>query len=188
MSNIYKGVIILSLIFILDSQYIVTVEARISDSQISTNNKFKAATLNFSSLNPINNNKIDTLFNTSQITPTGFDIKSVRITNEGNLDLQYTLIIKQVPANSLLCQNLNVKILSNWDTIYQGSLPALNVNSSIKQGGYEDLVMFIELNSHNSYLINQDCLFNLIFTSTNKSTKLSNQVILENHISSGSWD
>lgn len=168
-----------------------TTDADLVARDVILDNSWIAATLDFSNRNTANNAPTNFLFTTTNIQPGGFDVKAVRVKNDGQLQLQYQAKAVQTSGDDPFCQALEITVIKDWQKSYQGSLSNFSLESTIPQASHDDWIIMVKLNQNSLDLINKSCDFNLIFETKKNNDKenlgFSDEEILENHLSSGSW-
>lgn len=174
-------------LFLLKTEYTdadLTAERAVS-------HKYKVSTLQIGQLHTANNKKINTLFRTYDIVPDGFDVGSVRIKKDGQLDFKYHIKTEILSQDATLCNGLSIEILKGRTQQYKGSLNTVSVFSEINNNKKEDFIFFVSLESNNANLKNKQCDFNIVFKTyrTNPEEKkgLWSETKLNNIVTSGNW-
>lgn len=176
-------------IFLLTARH---TTADIFAERLVRNNQFKVITLDFLSIASYNQTKIDNLFDTNQILPNGYDIKSIRIKNESTQDLKYITKIKSIGNNDILCKNLNLEITDRtFKNIYTGQLLNMSLNKVLEINQTEDWIFIISLDNNLNTLSNKTCEFEIEIKSyrdeSNESGGIYAKRIIRNTITSGQW-
>lgn len=180
----YLRVLIFVLAVILSSAQ--ATDADLTDQEMVIGNTFTATTLDFSPRHSANRQHISSFFNTTGFLPNGFDIRGLRLQNDGRSGFDYHLSFAKTIGDDILCSAFNLEISSGRETVYHGSLSDLNLNSHLDSDSRQDLIFYLSLSSADKSLANLTCDFNLIFT-TPEGRGLSDQELLTNHLSSGVW-
>lgn len=160
-------------------------DADFFDTASVLGNHFQSATLDLSGKNTINNNSLGFLFNTPGILPGGFDVRALRLKNDGakqNVLLNYNYL----SGGQDFCQALRLKILKNWQIISEGGLSDLNLNFTLDANGVEDFIFVLSLENNDNGLKGKTCKFNFLFqTNKEKAAGLWDEETLDNEITSG---
>jgi len=166
-------------------------DADFLDTEDLLNNTFQALTLDFSNLNTANLTQKSLLFNISGLQPSGFGLESVRIKQEAELDFTYQAKVEQTLGNPALCQALQLRVMRDWQVLYEGSLMGFSYSSSVgSDDAWQDLVFVLSLPTQTpSDLANQNCGFNIYLTtfSGDEGSPFTDQEVLTNQVQTGSW-
>lgn len=167
------------------SQY---TDADLFDQDSVRENVISATTLDFSALDTANETSKKLFFSVSGLLPGGFHTESIRVKNAGQLGFPFTIVAAQTSGNESLCQNLEVRVLQDWKTIYSGSLLSLAYSGELKAtSDTEDLVFVVSLSNKDVNLKNQVCSFAFAISSALPSKNFSDTEVLDNTISTGTW-
>ena len=167
------------------SQY---TDADLFDQDSVRENAISATTLDFSALDTANETNKKLFFSLSGLLPSGFHTESIRVKNAGKLGFPFTIVAAQTSGSDILCQNLEVRILQDWKTIYSGPLLSLAYAGELKAtSDAEDLVFVVSLSNTDAVLKNQVCSFAFAISSALPSKNFSDTEVLENTISTGTW-
>ena len=178
------------LAFFLFSLFLVstqTTDADLLDLEVIPDNTFTATTLDFSNRNTANNLQISSLFSVVGMVPGGFQVESVRIKSDGELDFSYQIYTEINPGGEAFCSQINLTVMQNFNQIYSGSLQEFALNSSLVDKENDDLVIFASFDNSDVLLTNQTCNFNFKFMTTLDESGFIDEEIIQNQISSGVW-
>lgn len=154
-------------------------------------NVVRATTLDFSNLDSANETGKSLLFSIQGLVPTGFQVESVRIRNEGELAFKYSISAVKTAGDDAFCSSLKMRILSNWTTKYDSNLLALSYVADMAEGDSQDLVFSLGLEDPSDSLIGQNCAFNLIINSVqetaNGTIRFYDQEVLQSQVTAGVW-
>ncbi len=179
----------IKLIVLLFGIFMVTTkvtDADLLDMEAVIGNYFRSTTLDFSNRQTVNNYQLSTLFNIVGMLPGGFQVESLRIFKDGEMDLDYQVTSVQV-GDSILCEVLDVKVMSDFKVIYDGKLNDMFLSSKTNGTAYDDLVLFLYLNESDPTVKNKTCNFNFVVQSTVQNTGFVDEEIIQNQVSSGTW-
>lgn len=186
---VIKVFTIAKIIFFVYVYFLISLErtdADFVDRKIIPNHRFRATTLDFSNRKTSNEYPMSYLFETTGLIAGGFDLQSVRIRKDGEMDFNVNLKSEVTGGSIEACQALSVMIMNNWEFVYQGNLSDINLNFFIDDR--QDLVFFISYDQGNYQ--GSHCAFDFIFKtwleSIDEKGGFSHQQILHNHISFGS--
>ncbi len=165
--------------------------ADLSVQVIAQDNKISATTLQMSALKTSNETDLPALFQINGLIPGGFDVSSIRLKKDGELDFNYQLKSVKVNGDDNFCHSLNIKIMQDNKFIYQGKIGDLDNNKTINGLGKDDWIFFVSLDDNNDQLKNQNCEFTFDFKTYRNSPDeiggFSDEVRVTNYVSSGSW-
>jgi len=164
-------------------------DADLTDQETIRENTFQTTTLDFANQDTANNTLKSLLFNISGLVPGGFQVETVRIRQKGKLGFEYELKSESLTGDTVLCQELSVMVLTNWQIQYDGKLTDLSYQANLDETeNYEDLVLVLKLNSNSSNLFGKTCGFNLKITTTDEadSSAFSDEEVLTNQITTAS--
>jgi hypothetical protein len=166
-------------------------DADLLDRETIAMNTLRAATVNLSTLDTANNTQKSLFMNIQGLLPGGFQVTSVRVKNDGELDLMVKLSTQTSAGDSALCSALQLKVLKNWQSISDGALENFQYETTIAAEEAEDLVFAVLLNSPDSGLITKNCTFNFLVESTQEAgggaLRLHDEETLQNQVATGSW-
>ena len=166
-------------------------DADFLDREDLLNNVFQALTLDFSNLDTANLNEKSLLFNIYGLQPTGFALESVRIKQQAELGFTYQTTVEQTLGNPALCQALQLRVMRDWQVLYEGSLLSFSYSSTlISDNEWQDLVFVLSLPDQAPLdLANQNCGFNIYVTtlSGEDGSPFSDQEVLTSQVQTGSW-
>ena len=163
-------------------------DADLSVSRSVAKNVLAASTLDFSKRDTANNEQEQTLFSVKGLVSGGFAVESLRIKNEGKIKFAYFLSAERRLGEEVVYDNLKIKILKNWQVIYDGPLKDLKINikNSLET---DDLVMILGMDSKAEELKNKRSEFYLVIKTDNQN--LGNNFFVEqkidNLVETGTW-
>lgn len=170
---------------LLNLTFTKVTAADMSTTKTVAQNEWSVTTLAISSRDTASDQGTNVLFNISALKPGGYQVRSVRIQNDGAMNTAYNLSAEVTGGDKALCDNLDIKILKDWQVKYDGNLINLELNGQVANSSSEDWVMVVGLNNKDKNLIDKTCSFNLWFkTNTNG---LSDKKKVESTVSSGTW-
>ena len=154
-------------------------------------NIVRASTLDFVNLDTANETGKSLLFSIQGLVPTGFQVESVRIRNEGELDFQYSVSVFITAGDDALCSALKFHVLSNWTTKYDSGLLSLSYVANLDKDESQDLVFSLGLEDTSESLIGLNCAFNLVVNSVqeteNGTMRFYDQEVLQSQVTAGVW-
>ena len=166
-------------------QFTKVTAADMSTTKRVAKNEWSATTLAFSNRDTANDQNTNVLFNVSGLKPGGYQVRTVRVKNDGAMKFGYSLKTEMTGGDENLCNNLEIKILENWQTKFDGAMKNLNLGGQVENAGSEDWIISLGLTNNDPSLSGKTCGFNLHFkTNTNG---LSDEKKVESTVSSGSW-
>ena len=150
-------------------------------------NVWAATTLDFSKRDTANNQPTISLFNVINMIPGGFQVNSLRIKNEGKSKFLYYLSTKQISGDKNLYDGLNIRIMNNWVTKYDGQLK--DVDISMECGDNDDWILVLQLNKDVQDLSQKELRFNFVLRTSREIQKKGFFVEgeIENYVSTGIW-
>jgi len=162
-------------------------DADLLDMESIVDNYFRSTTLDFSNRQTANNYQLSTLFNVVGMIPGGFQVESLRVNNDGEMDIDYQITSLFNLGDNNLCEVLDVKVMNDFKVIYDGKLKDLTLSSRTQSEVHDDLVLFLYLNSSDTALTNKTCNFNVVIQSVVENTGFVDEEIIQNQVSSGTW-
>jgi len=137
-------------------------DADLSDEEVITGNKATATTLDLGTKSTINQTTTNILFQTVGLTPGGFDVRSLKIKNDGKVKFNYQVTYERIGGTQEACDLLNM----TWFTPkgqkkWEGKVSLLNLNYELPDSGEENLIMTLERQETGGVLGN--CQFDLVF-------------------------
>ncbi len=178
-----KPMSLLKTIFFIYIYFLLTcsrTDADFRDQQVISHNQMKATTLDFSNKSTSNEKEQKFLYEIDGFIPGGFDVESIRIKKEGELEFNYNLGYQFSTGDENVCSQLNLKILKENEFVYNDKLSNLNYSSFVNM--HEDLIFFISL-ENNNLGAEKYCDFDLIFnTQKDSDTIFHDREVLKNHI------
>lgn len=156
------------------------------------NNSISATTLSFVSLNTVNFDPMRWFINIDGIKLNGYEIKSLKIKNEGHLDFNYSIKTNKKSSDDLLCEALTLRIMKDWEKVYEGSLIDLKVSQKISSDRDDDLVFIVSLKKNDKSFVEKQCNFDFEFKTWKNSPDedekgLFAKQVLSNTIKTGRW-
>ncbi|NCN82648.1 MAG: hypothetical protein GW947_01650 [Candidatus Pacebacteria bacterium] len=166
-------------------------DADLLDREEVTANIVRATTLDFSNRDTANETGKSLFFSVQGLIPTGFQVESVRIKNEGELAVSYELSATQTAGDTDFCNALQLRVMSDWQTEYSGSLLGLSFDATVLEGQKGDLVFVVSLDDTSNSLTNDTCAFNIRVASKQVAggavVRFSDEEILQNQVTAGTW-
>ena len=165
-------------------------DADLSDQEIVTGNLFTTTTLDFSSQNTANHHPLSIFFSVADFVPDGFAVNSVLLKKQGEQDSPLRLTAQMILGNQDLFNAFDLKIMSDWQVVYDGKLSNLIYDFALIDADQQSLIFFLNLSSADVNLKDQDCQFNFVFQTiinTPDSGGFSDQEILANYLSTSVW-
>jgi len=155
-------------------------------------NRLRATTLALAEQHSANFGLLTTLFNTTGYLPGGFDIKAIKLTKIGELNFKYQLKMQTSAEPAPLCQNLTLKVLKNWEEIYQGPLLSFTTEASISDSGNDNWVFVLSFPEGHDDNKSSSCVFDLVARTWRNDpnealTGLWSKKQLANLVTTGSW-
>lgn len=152
------------------------------------NNQFSATTLDFSQLKTSDNSTVESLFNINGILAGGYQVNTLRIKNQGATNFNYSLTFEKVDGDDNFCKNLEIDLIKNGQSQYNGSLVDLNLKNSLNADqSFSDWLVYIKLKDNYISSKLEFCDFNLNITGFNDPNQKSGfkyKRLISNHISS----
>jgi hypothetical protein len=166
-------------------------DADLLDREVISMNTLRAATVDLNTLDTANNTQKSFFFNIQGLVPGGFQVNSVRIKNDGELDMMIAVSTKDTTGSSALCSALELKVLENWQSVYDNALGSFSYNTSIQAGEAEDLVFAVRLTSPDTTAAATTCAFNFVVETTQEAgggtIRFKDEELLQNQVATGSW-
>ncbi|NCN06643.1 MAG: hypothetical protein GW946_02255 [Candidatus Pacebacteria bacterium] len=180
--------VLVTAVILLFSQ---ATDADLLDREEVVANTVRATTLDFSNRDTANETGKSLFFSVHGLIPTGFQVESVRIKNEGELPVTYQLSVSQTAGDVALCNALQVRVLSDWDTKYTGGVLEASFETTVPHTGSSDLVFALSLDDTSTSLTNMTCAFNIMIASATvvqgKTVFFSDEEVLQNQVATGVW-
>ena len=152
------------------------------------NNQLTATTLDFSQLKTSNNSTIESLFNINGILPGGYQVNTLRIKNQGATNFSYYLTFEKVSGDNNFCQNLEINLIRDGQSQYNGLLIDLNLNTNLTADqNFSDWLVYLKLKDNYLSSKSESCDFNLNiigFNDLNQKSGFKYKRSTTNHISS----
>ena len=166
-------------------------DADLLDREEVVANTVRATTLDFSNRDTANETGKSLFFTVQGLLPTGFQVESVRVKNEGELAVSYELSAAQTAGDADFCNALQLRVMSDWQIEYSGSLLGLSFDATVLEGQKGDLVFVVSLDDTSSGLTNDTCAFNIRVLSkqvvNGETIRFSDEEILQNQVTAGTW-
>ncbi|PIR62478.1 MAG: hypothetical protein COU65_03195 [Candidatus Pacebacteria bacterium CG10_big_fil_rev_8_21_14_0_10_42_12] len=186
-----KTVARLTLIVSVVLLFAQATDADLLDREQIGPNIVRASTLDFANLDTANETGKSLLFSIQGLVPTGFQVESVRIRNEGELAFQYSISAVKTAGDDAFCSALKMRVFSNWTTKYDSNLLALSYVADMAEGDTQDLVFSLGLDDSSESLIGQNCAFNLVINTIqetqNGTMRFYDQEVLQSQVTAGVW-
>jgi len=180
---------ILFLFFIFCLTLVRSTNADFNDKKIIKSNQLTASTLDFSKEKTTDNTDINNLFNINGIIAGGYQVSTLRIKNQGEIEPFYLINFSKTNGDDNFCRQLEIEFYKNNQSIYNSDLIDLNLTlESQKNAEFIDLLVIVKLK--NNFVSNKTnfCDFNMDIKASNSSnSSLSGfeyQTKISNHISS----
>lgn len=168
-----------------------STDADLLDRETVPMNSLRASTLDLSTKDTANHTQKSLFFSVQGLLPGGFQVNSVRIENEGELNVEYTITTELTNGADHLCPELQLRVLEDWHQRYHEQLQGFAYSSSLPAGDAEDLVFAVQLANSTTSLIQSNCTFNFIVTTTQEAgggaIRFRDEETLQNHVATGSW-
>ncbi len=183
----------LKMIYLALGMLLITVQvtdADMLDEEIISGHKFMATTLDFSLNDTVNNTDKIMFISMSGLLPKGFGVASLRLNNQGKLGFNYQASLADQGGSGALCGAMQVRVMRNWQVIYEGQLTGMQFTGSLTEKGSDDLVFALSLPSADASLIGQSCNFKIKFANQKPEgsfLKFSDEEVLDNVVTTGSW-
>ena len=179
----------LFLICVFSLMLVTTTNADFSDSKTIKNNKLTATTLDFSKLKTTDNSDIENLFNIQGILPSGYQVNTLRIKNEGGTNLNYFLTFEKINGDDNFCRQLEINLIKDGQSKYQGNLVDLKLDNLLDKGqNFSDWLIYIKLKDNYLSSNSVNCDFNLTINgfnnNSNQKSGFKYKKIIHNFISS----
>ena len=164
-------------------------DADLSDQYLNPGHLLQATTLDFVNQETATNANKSLLFSVAGLIPSGFQVESLRVNNLGDQGFEYKFFVTQTGGDSELCSRLNLKILRNWQSWYDGSLLDLSLSDQLATKQAQNFVLSVSLPSEASGLANKNCSFSLTLETVDPTgkEKFSDSEVLQSQVSTGSW-
>lgn len=152
-------------------------------------NVWAATTLDFSNKDTANNQETSSLFDVNGLLPEGFQVKSVRIKNEGKMSFSYLLTSEQTGGDQNLYKQLRIKIMKNWVVKYDGAVETMKIQMDEKDMNSDDWIMFLSVYGNDENMVQKETRFNILFKTGSTDPKKGFYVEkkLENRVLMGIW-
>ena len=166
-----------------------TTDADLFVNKTVASNVWAATTLDFSKADTANNQTTNNLFSISGMIPGGFQVKSIRINNDGQMRFKYIISVESLVGDDNLLDKLKVKLMENWLIKYDGPLSGVNVTVGELEGKNDDWILVLSLDSDAEDLSQKEALFNIVIrTAINENNKgFYVEQKLENRVTTGNW-
>lgn len=151
-------------------------------------NVWAATTLDFSNNDTTNNQETHSLFNISGMLPGGFQVKSVRIKNQGKMKFSYWITSNYQSGDKVLFDNLKIRLMKNWLVIYEGLLNSVNLEIANQVVDGEDWIVVLSLDNKDESVLLKEVNFDLVVKSNNVEKKgFYVEQRLVNNVTTGLW-
>lgn len=163
-----------------------STDADLVDKESILGNTISAVTLDFSTRDTANNNQKSSFFSIQGMKKGGFQVNSVRITNEGELPVDLDISAQQTGGDSATCDQLHLRLIKNWREITHQPLPEFRHQTSIDTNQTEDFVFSLELPMDSNAPPQSNCIFSItIKTKQSDSIRFFDEETLDNQVSIG---
>lgn len=163
-------------------------DADLFDQESVKENSMQATTLDFAAVDTVNQTGRSLFFSVSGLLPSGFQVESVRIKNEGRMEFPFAVTVQRTGGSELLCTRLNMRVFRDWKEIYSGSLLGADLRGELNATEpWEDLVFVVFLDSKEPALKQQTCAFSFLFASQAQTSFFRDTERLENIVNTGTW-
>ena len=153
-------------------------------------NKLESTTLAFSERHSATNERISFLFTISGFIPSGFDVKGIKLKKDGKMNFKYRISAVKQSGDDDFCTALKIKLISPWETAFEGPLLALSTDRTINSTGVDNWIIYLERPSNTENLKNKTCNFDIIMKSwrvlPDEQTGFWDREILHSTVSSAS--
>jgi len=137
-------------------------DADLSDEEVITGNKATATTLDLGTKSTINRATTNLLFQTVGLAPGGFDVRSLKIKNDGKVKFSYEVKFERIGGTPEACGQLSmVWFTPKGQKKWEGKVSQLALNYQLPESGEEDLIMTLEREETGGNYGN--CQFDLVF-------------------------
>lgn len=186
---------IIFVILLLIANWLVRTNITSADvfaERMVRNNTLEATTLSFTELHTARNSRISTLFSVADLQPSGFEVRAVRIKNDGKMNIKYTVAADKTGGDTTFCNALVLEATRNRQVVYNGPLLSFNGTSTLNSTSKDDWIFFVGLDTNTSALKNKGCDFNFVFNSY-KDTPQEQRAgfyaagVVANSVESGNW-
>lgn len=137
-------------------------DADLSVEKVVADNRLRATTLELGSQNTVNNQPANLWFQTVGLIPGGFDVRSVKIKNTGELDYKFIGTYQQIGGSEMACGQLEIKLVTLLGAVkYQGKINQFSWEAELKSGEEEKLIGILMPSGGGGQ--NLACQFDLVF-------------------------
>ncbi|MDD5073777.1 MAG: hypothetical protein PHU92_01165 [Candidatus Shapirobacteria bacterium] len=187
--SLAKIILVIFLVILAFSQ---STDADVFDQEIISGYRWQATTLEFSQLGTANNTPASLLFNVGGFLPGGFEVRAIRIRNEGKMSFNYSLWWEKTAGDDQFCRSLKLIVMKDWQIIFDGFLSDLSLDARIDEDNkQEDWVFFLRLDAKDSFLKERTCDFDFVFRTfrdnKGEAAGFFDENRLSNHATSGHW-
>ncbi len=156
------------------------------------NNTFSATTLSFSNRNTANFDAVTWFFTVDHLKPEGYDVRALKVRQDGKMDFDYTIKAVKKSGDDLLCNSLELTVMKDWQELYRGNLLSAQVKRAVAKDGSDDLVFVIKLNKKDLSLRQKQCDFSLEMRTYKQDPNEPEKGLwakqeLQNSIRTGTW-
>lgn len=146
-----------------------STSADLNAEKSQKNNYFQATTLSFSGRSTVSLASISWFFTTADLKPGGYDIRPLKVQQDGKLDFNLAITAVQTGGDDGLCRALQLKVMQDWNPVYQGNLLDFSLTRTIAGGKTGDLVFVISLPASQTGLEGRQCAFDFRMRSYRES-------------------
>lgn len=180
---------LLFLIFISSLMLVGYTNADFADKKTIKNNKLTATTFDFSQVKTTNSSNIENLFDINGISAGGYQVNTLRIKNEGQTNLNYSINFEKTGGDDNFCRQLEINLINDGQSKYQGNLIDLNLNGILDNTKkFSDWLVYVKLKDNYLSSNQESCDFKLNINghnnNSNQESGFKYKRSLLNHISS----
>lgn len=166
-------------------------DADLLDRETVAMNTLRATTVDLATLDTANNTQKSLFIQIQGLVPHGFQVNSVRIKNDGELNLGVKVTTTSQAGAPELCGALHLRVLKNWQSVYDASLENFVYETSVDSQQAEDLVFAVGLGTSDASLASKNCTFNFLVESTQEvgggSIRFKDSETLQNQVATSFW-
>lgn len=180
------------LAFALLLMYTQATDADLIDVETIADNTFNAIQMDVANLSTANESQRTQLFSEVGFLPGGFQVESLRIANEGDVEFTTSITTQLTTSHEGLCPALDLVVMNNYKKIYDDSLQGFSLQRTVGVDSNDDLVFFISLPEASDSLKNTTCNFNFVVTIIDQETGqqrpgLWDVEVVQSSITTGTW-
>jgi len=131
--------------FLIISATVSLTDADLSDEERVVGNRATATTIDLGSRSTVNRGFVNILFQSIGLVSGGFDVRSLRLTDDGKTTFEYGIGFQQIGGSQTACRALDLTVNTrNGDELYKGKLSEINIRKKFGGGKATDLVLFLD--------------------------------------------